>query len=194
MNIFILDTDIENCALYHCNKHVNSQLKESVQILCTVLWKDGYEFGGVKIEDLKLMNKSDKMEFKNNCPIYLPTHINHPCVKWVCESNQNWVYVRHLGCLLHREWLRRFHYNEVDVVIHKSSTVLHSLPDVYGPNCDMTPFVQCMPDKYKVNTGSLYTDAVYAYRKYYLSEKKHILTWGPKSCRFIPPWVLQEVG
>lgn len=59
MKIFVLDTDIELCARYHCDRHVNKMILESVQILCTVLNERGF-----------------------NTP-YQSTHRKHPCVSWV---------------------------------------------------------------------------------------------------------------
>lgn len=37
MNIFVLDTNLEKCALYHCDKHVIKMILESAQMICTVL-------------------------------------------------------------------------------------------------------------------------------------------------------------
>lgn len=58
MNIFILDEAQHLCARYHSDVHLNSQLKEAVQILSTV-------YGGP----------------------YKPTHTQHPCVRWAAESH-----------------------------------------------------------------------------------------------------------
>lgn len=37
MNIFYLDSDITQCARFHCDKHVVKMILESAQILCSVL-------------------------------------------------------------------------------------------------------------------------------------------------------------
>ena len=36
MNIFILDSNLERNAEYHCDQHVNKMILEAAQMLCTV--------------------------------------------------------------------------------------------------------------------------------------------------------------
>lgn len=79
MNIFILDGAQHLCAQYHSDVHLNSQLKEAVQILSTV-------YGGP----------------------YKPTHTQHPCVRWAAESHANAIWLYTLACELHTEWIHRF--------------------------------------------------------------------------------------
>lgn len=78
MNLFILSDEPRLCAEYHSDVHLNSQLKEAVQVLSTV-------YGGP----------------------YKPTHQNHPCTKWVAASPVNAAWALTLAYALHAEWLHR---------------------------------------------------------------------------------------
>lgn len=79
MNFLILSDDPQLCAEYHSDVHLNSQLKEAVQVLSTV-------YGGP----------------------YKPTHPHHPCTKWVAASPENSSWALSLACALSLEWVRRF--------------------------------------------------------------------------------------
>ncbi len=122
MNIFILDTDIERCAQYHCDQHVTKMILESVQLLCTALNKKGF-----------------------STP-YRSTHMKHPCVLWVEESYGNFLWLKELTLQLNREY--RFRFNKS--VDHKSIAVLDQINDLRFENNGLTEFAQAMPDTYKV--------------------------------------------
>ena len=122
MNIFILDTDIETCAQYHCDQHVVKMILESVQMLCTALNKQGF-----------------------TTP-YKSTHIKHPCVLWVEESFGNFLWLKDLALALNTEY--RFRYErDTD---HKSISVLNEITNCIYEDRGLTEFAQAMPDKYKV--------------------------------------------
>ena len=53
---------------------------ESVQILCTALYKKGF-----------------------STP-YRPTHVNHPCILWVEESHDNFLWLAELARQLNLEY------------------------------------------------------------------------------------------
>ena len=40
MNLFYLDEDLDKCAEYHVDKHVNKMILEAAQLLCTAIWVD----------------------------------------------------------------------------------------------------------------------------------------------------------
>ena len=40
MNLFYLDNDLDKCAEYHVDKHVNKMILEAAQLLCTAIWVD----------------------------------------------------------------------------------------------------------------------------------------------------------
>ena len=122
MNIFVLDTDIETCAHYHCDKHVVKMILESVQILCTVLNKKGFDTP------------------------YKSTHQKHPCVLWAEESYDNFCWLRELTLALNDEYRFRFER----FTNHKSIGVLSQLGRYDFERRGLTEFAQAMPDKYKV--------------------------------------------
>jgi len=122
MNIFVLDTDIERCARYHCDRHVNKMILESVQILCTVLNERGFDTP------------------------YKSTHRNHPCVGWADRSYDNFLWLAELAHALNLEY--RFRYDkERD---HASIRVLGDIVHLRYESVGLTEFVQAMPDHYKV--------------------------------------------
>ena len=109
---------------------------------------------------------------------YKPTHAKHPCTLWAKESIQNWNWLCEHGIAMGKEYTAR--YGKV----HKSIDVIQDLidnpPDL--PNKGLTPFAQAMPDDYKCN------DAVSAYRKYYINDKKDIAVWKYSET---PDWYLK---
>lgn len=122
MNIFILDTEITLCAQYHCDRHVNKMILESVQILCTVLNKRGFDTP------------------------YKPTHAQHPCVLWADQSYDNFRWLAELTDALNREY--RFRYQKDRD--HASMRVLAEIMRYRYESQGLTEFAQAMPDKYKV--------------------------------------------
>ena len=121
---------------------------ESVQMLCTALTSRGYETP------------------------YKPTHLNHPCVHWVAESYDNFIWLTELAEALNSEY--RFRYaRQRD---HASISALSQIRHLRYENRGLTPFAQAMPDEYKVPG-----DAVTAYRQFYLGEKRPFATWTGRS-------------
>ena len=127
MNIFILDTDIETCARYHCDQHVVKMILESVQILCTALNKKGF------------------------VTPYKSTHQKHPCVLWVEASYDNFCWLRNLAVALNHEYRFRFD-RQTD---HKSIGVLSGIDHYEFEARGLTEFAQAMPDKYKVQGSAV---------------------------------------
>jgi hypothetical protein len=99
MNIFILDADIKRCDEYHCDQHVVKMILESVQILCTALYKHGF-----------------------STP-YKPTHKKHPCVLWAEDSYDNFIWLKKLALALNEEYKYRFERSND----HKSIAVLNEI-------------------------------------------------------------------
>jgi hypothetical protein len=153
MNIFILDTDVLKCAQYHCDQHVIKMILECAQMLCTTLNKRGMQTP------------------------YRSTHVNHPCVLWLDESYDNFLWLRELALALNREY--RYRYGrERD---HASIRVIREIEPLRHPARGLTPFAQAMPDLYKVPG-----DAVRAYRRFYSGEKLGFATW---TRRPVPGWI-----
>lgn len=153
MNIFILDTNIETCAQYHCDQHVVKMILESAQMCCTALNKKGFETP------------------------YKSTHMNHPCTLWIEDSFDNFLWLKNLAFALNDEYRFRYH-KETD---HKSIAVFNKISEYQFENKGLTEFAQAMPDEYKVES-----DAVTAYRQFYLGEKMKFAKWTKRE---IPPWV-----
>lgn len=153
MNIFILDNDIEKCARYHCDQHVVKMILESVQILCTALNKKGMQTP------------------------YRSTHVKHPCVLWVEESYDNFLWLRELALALNNEY--RYRYGKQED--HKSIAVLAAISESEFARKGLTEFAQAMPDEYKVPG-----DAVLAYRRFYRGEKMGFARW---TRRRAPSWI-----
>lgn len=158
MNIFVLDTDITVCARNHCDRHVSKMILESVQMLCTALHKKGIE-----------------------AP-YRPTHAGHPCVLWVEESYDNFLWLSELAVALNTEYRYRYR-REND---HASIAVLGKIENHRFASIGLTGFAQAMPDEYKVPG-----DAVAAYRKFYLAEKAGFATW---TRRAPPAWWARDAA
>ncbi|MGW8227285.1 MAG: pyrimidine dimer DNA glycosylase/endonuclease V, partial [Gammaproteobacteria bacterium] len=119
---FVLDKDVNKCARYHCDQHVVKMILESVQMLCTVLNKNGI------------------------ATPYKSTHQKHPCVLWVEDSYANFVWLKELAIALNAEYKYRFER----ISDHKSIAVLEEIEDFQYENRGLTEFAQAMPEKYKV--------------------------------------------
>lgn len=153
MNIFVLDLDIARCAQYHCDQHVTKMILESVQMLCTALNKKGF------------------------ATPYRSTHANHPCVLWVEESFDNFLWLRELALALNKEYRYRFEKQ----TSHKSIAVLDAIASYEFEGKGLTEFAQAMPDEYKTKGN-----AVMAYRRFYCAEKLGFARWTKRS---MPDWI-----
>lgn len=175
MNIFILDTNPELCAQYHCDKHVVKMILEAAQLLSTthrVL--DGVlghklSSNGRKLKDYILPD--DRQDL-----LYKATHVNHPCAVWARQSTQNYIWLYNLFVELGREYTYR--YAKTHLSLQKLEDILLIPPDNLSPS-QQTPFAQAMPDECKN------ADAVTAYRTYYKTHKSEIAAWTKRST---PNW------
>lgn len=155
MNIFVLSNEPDVCAQMHCDKHVVKMVLETAQLLSTA-----HHIHGTWTPDM-----------------YKPTHMHHPCTKWVCESDANYWWASHLFMELCNEYTHR--YGKV----HKSEGLLDALYPKKAVVNDMTPFALAMPDKYKVACP------VTSYRNYYLGDKAYMATWTNRN---EPEWWTNE--
>jgi hypothetical protein len=108
---------------------------------------------------------------------YKLTHKNHPIVKWVAESLENWIWVKKLGIALCNEYTYRYEKT------HKTQAVLNSLENPPMPNLGFTNPPQCMPDKYLREKNEF----IEAYRNYYIFEKGNIAKWKKREA---PSWFI----
>ena len=159
MNIFILDEDPIISAQMQCDKHIVKMPLETAQMLCSVWHRYGQGM---------------------NVP-YKEAHKNHPCTLWAGDDARHYDWLWQHGMELCFEYTRR--YNK----IHKCQQVIMDIRETdwgtlqYKPTCG-TPHPQCMPDEYKC----AFDDAVLAYRKYYVNDKKDIAKWDKS--RPMPDW------
>lgn len=149
MNIFYLSENIDECAKFHCDKHVLKMSIEYVQILSSAHHVLDGEHSPISSE------------------IYKLTHKNHPCCKWVRESIENYYYLLELSIKIHEEYTHRYEK------IHKSSEKIIFLLDYPKniPFLSKTRFPLCMPDDYKIG------GPVESYRNYYKKDKKRFANY-----------------
>jgi len=179
MNIFYTNQDPTICAKWHTDRHVVSQLKEAVQLLCTahrVL--NGKEYidssSGRKIKRYKLNNsRFDDL-------LYSATHYNHPSAVWVRESSENYIWLTKLVSELSKEYTHRYgkihKCKRIGLVDALCINVPNGIPD--KPFTEPTP---AMPDEYIVKS-----DSITSYRNYVREGKKKLHNW---TNRDVPFWI-----
>ena len=164
MNIFVLDSDAATSARMMCDKHVVKLILESCQLLSTahhVLDGDPLE-----VNTGKRKYKTFICTKKNICKA---TMVNHPCTIWARETKANYMWLWRHAYALCKEYTRR--YNKVHAMEQMLLDELYDIP-VNIPKGSLTPFAQAMPDQYKDS------NAIVAYRKYYLNEKVRFAKWS----------------
>ena len=157
MNIFILDTNPMLAARFHCDKHVVKMILESAQMLCTAI----NEQVGTPITP------------------YKSTHKNHPCTKWVSASRHNALWLHTLMECLGEEYTHRYGKQHLTITKMRIARI-KELATLILPDTPLTEFAQAMPDYCKTQT-----DAVSAYRSYYLNEKRELLKYTKRD---LPYW------
>ena len=167
MNIFVLDECPVISAQMQCDKHIVKMPLETAQMLCSVWHRHG---------------QGDKVPYRE-------VHKNHPCTLWTGDNAGNYSWLWKHGMELCFEYTRR--YNK----IHKCQQVIMDLEVYQCPfafpitDCS-TPHPQCMPDKYKSTELRIHSNAVRAYRRYYVNDKKDIAKW--EKSRPMPKWFTME--
>ena len=167
MNLFLLSLNVEECALWHCDKHVVKMILEIVQMLYTAWHVNNPEDS--RLSTAPLCKSS-------GIPGYKKAHVNHPMTKWVRESRGNYRFAVRLAAALALEFKFRYkkHHGCTTHVLWLASNV----PSFETSRRTLVP--QCMPDQYKVTN-----DSVTAYRNYYNGDKVAIAQW---KTRDPPPW------
>lgn len=79
MNIFVLDNQPTQAAIYQCDKHVVKMILETAQMLSTIA-------GGP----------------------YKPTHAHHPCTLWAGATHDNFIWLKVHGLALCNEYTHRY--------------------------------------------------------------------------------------
>jgi hypothetical protein len=166
MNIFFVDKSPQIAAQMLCNAHVRSQIKESLDMLCTAHYIAG-------LDDPRM---------------YPPTHKHHPCTKWLLVNTRNyqWLY-EHLRELFKEYKLR---WGNADHREHMLE-VVQPIPDgcqySWGGDISVPPAVVADDLKPKRNEPT-YNDVINAYRAYYNREKRHLHRW---MVRDKPDWITE---
>lgn len=167
MNIFVLDLDPKVAATYHCNKHVISQMKESVQMLCSAL----------------LMNDNPVPLNKSGKPYEL-AYPNHPCTRWVADGIGNYQWLWDLSMALVEEAEMRFggEYH-LGTILRDGSLPREPakwLHPKHSPVPHRTPFANATADWLKSpgmwDNPSTFNqlNAIDIYRLYYIMDKCHM--------------------
>ena len=175
MNIFYLSTNTDECARYHCDKHVVKMILETAQMLSTA------------------HRVLDGDELADEKKLYKKVHANHPSTKWVRESYANYLWAYDLLYSLCKEYT--FRYNKYHKVQRSGLlTMLMIAPNAFGIDHYNSPVFldshtappMCMPDQYKPSKELLDRKAseyvakhstVQAYKRYYLGEKLSFAKW-----------------
>ena len=168
MNIFVLDEFPMLAAQYHSDTHVVKMTLESAQLLCTC----HHALAPIREHPLK--------------HLYRPTHITHPCAKWLRESRTNYEWLYELFRHLADEYKFRYHKD------HKSWVDLKRLlakPPERIPDKSRTPFARAFGVNW-VEDLMLAGD-VDAYRRYYVT-KHDINRW--ERGRPQPEWYTDLLG
>lgn len=162
MNIFVLDLDPVMAARYHCDQHLGKMLLEGAQMMSTAC-------------QLILGRRLGEL--------YEIAYPRHPCTQWVMESPDNRRWLMILLRELQKE--REFRF---DSPVHRSLKVAKSAYaqiHTHG-RLGRTPFAQAMPVIYQ------HTDAVRAYRRYYVGEKMSIQGGAKWTRRDAPDWLTED--
>lgn len=157
MNIFVTDPDPVQAAKNLCDKHISKMIVESAQLLSSAhLVLNGGHSG----------------------PIYKLTHRNHPCAKWVRESDGNYRWLHEHAEAMCGEFTHR--YNKK----HKTESVVSRLgcPPENIPNFGksiMTPFVHAYYGKDPIGHFMCYVpgDPIQSYRNFYKLDKTRFAKW-----------------
>ena len=157
MNIFILDYNVEECAKAHCDKHVSKMILESAQLLCTAI----NVLAGEQVTP------------------YKTTHTNHPCAKWVRESNSNAIYLYELMSQLNQEYYFRYGRQHLSYLKLEENKIFDLILK-YLPKGEFTTPALAMPDEYKTS------NVVESYRNYYREAKQHLHAWAKRGQ---PAWL-----
>ena len=174
MNLFYLDKDLDKCAEYHVDRHVNKMQLEAAQILCTNIVIDKL-FGFVprnltkeENAELSVYRKANKeLPMADRFVPYLPCHQNHPSTVWCRSSLDNFIWVHCYANALSSE--SHYRYGSV----HKSIQVINSLPDpIHLKSLGFTQFLLAMPDELKD-----LDNPIESYRTFYMLDKNSFASW-----------------
>lgn len=188
MNLFYLDKDLDKCAEYHVDRHVNKMILEAAQLICTNLWIDelfGFVPRAITKEENAILQTTRK-EWKDvpmdDRPIpYLPTMQNHPSCIWVRSSLENFYWTNCYAFALASE--AHYRYGTT----HKSFEMLRALPEPKNmEDHGFTTFALAMTEELKD-----YDNPIDSYRMFYMLDKATFAEWKHRD---FPPWWDNELA
>jgi len=151
MNIFVVDEDPSLAAYRLPDKHIVKMPLECCQMLAIVYSKWYLNIGPILKAD-STPYKTEKGAFRN-----------HPCTKWIAESDDNIQWLIQHGIALCEEYTYR--YGKV----HSCERSIRLAGLMHDGGCpdDHTPFVRAMPDQWKLD---ITISTQRAYQKYIASK------------------------
>lgn len=168
MNIFVLDENPVIAAELHCDKHVVKMVVELYQQMGSAVIRHG-----ALPEDMPITAKGTPLK---------GGYKNHPCTRWVGDTNKNYKWAAHHALELCNEYSKR--YNK----IHTCQKGIEKLSDMdyLIPDGEMTEHPLAMPNEYKSD------DVVESYRNYYIYEKSNFAKWEKGSPT--PKWFIEGIS
>lgn len=175
--VHILQHHVDNAAA-HCDKHVISQIKESVQMLVTVLPKH------------RGLSDIMRSHYRLPCKPLAAGHAKHPCVQWLEADLANFIYLARLAESLCYEKQHRWPANPR----HEYHGWVFCLNNELSQLCRWA-YHTGFPSNFAVaiknaNLRSIATEpemALQQYRDYYVADKAAFAAWTGRS---EPIWFL----
>ena len=188
INLFFLDKDLDKCAEYHVDRHVNKMQLEAAQILCTNIIIDqlfGYVPRNLSKEqnaELSVYRKTTKeIPMEDRAIPYLPCHQNHPSTVWCRTSLENFYWVHCYANALGSESYYRYGTR------HKSLDVINKLPEPKAmQDIGFTMFALAMPEELKDEKNP-----IDSYRMFYMLDKASFASWKHRDK---PGWWSESVA
>ena len=189
----------------HCDIHVNSQIRESCQMLSTAYrmlagekaWVKFPRKGGERWEERPILERLGEYEWMDSteAKIYWDCYHNHPCNVWVRESLDNYMFLLDLLDALNWQFIRRSNHGNSHGSWFQNHELLSDTRDLNFPRTGVTPFALAMPEVYRQD------DPVESYREYYRREKSHLyfqngggpMWFGYSKGVMVPEWLHSNI-
>lgn len=175
MNIFVLDSNPQKAARFHCDKHCVKQIVESYQMLGSAVLRHGAQ-------------PSEMPLTKAGSPLR-GGYPNHPCTRWAGNTQGNFLWLGELALELCLEYSRRYgktHFCEkgIEKLVGMASKV---------PAGGLTDFAVAISKDSSCRSikGFDSLSVVQQYREYYNIDKSYFAKWSKGS---LPHWFKKRVG
>jgi len=186
MNIFALSSHPRRAARWHADKHVVKMILEYCQLLYTAHWALYYPSLLSCRSPVALARAYRELPsflaaplcLSTQLPGYAPSHIHHPCARWVRHTIGNYDWLCMLGLELAREYTYRYGK------IHSCEVHLRWLKEHPPSQIPMGPrswFPVAMDEIYRISD-----DPILCYQHYYRTAKQALIRY---TGRHIPHWI-----